>query len=730
MRITDHIDLFYPSNDAKRYASERRRKIRESGTRFAEDLQLDIIKKIVSLSGSERFIALAEELSDDIETIQYRLDCLEDFLNNPDLAQSFHRIFSEFSERRSDDEEADEVDSFYDIKDKMDELSGFLGTIEEINKLYKRTGRSIRSKAVRGLFDFFAELPEKEEYKSISESLDELNKTFSKTIRSVKIGVNFVGNMIPDSAGIIEVSYDKIYPKGNILERMVFGDTKGKEKFSGEEHLNSLTHRTPVDIDTALFRELSEYTREYADRIAAALKNYRLSFFSDLSELIRQAETIPVIDQQVIDELRDANEGKKKLLVLINPPFGEATSSDNARKGAGTNASKTGIADSKWGLNGMQEWGKAGNELFTQFITRIAKELPEATIAMFSKMKHIASQTMLDFRNVWKAKYLGGFIVHSKSFDGLRGDFPIGFLIWKTGKTHYIFPEEISCEVLDKNTNPIGEKKFYNAPTEKYLTNWIVRPKSNKQDVIPLKNAIDPATATKDLRGTKWSNSALAYFWCNSNDLQQAEARTALFSSGFNGGHGIYVNEMNLWQVAVVFSVRRLYAHDWKKDCDQFLQPNCELPEDFKNDCLVWMLFNGSNLTASANDLEWNGKKWNIVNHFIPFTEEEVGASDRFESDFMVQYMQGKTFSTEAQDVLDEGRKIWAAYFKQTFNHKIREELKLNRPDVGWYQIRQALKAQNESGNSVPVSFATFEAAYKALSEKLRPQVYQYGFLK
>ena len=290
MRITDHIDLFYPSGDAKRYAAERRRKIRESGTRFAEDLQLDIIKKIVCLSGSERFIALAEELSDDIETIQYRIDCLEDFLNNPDLAQSFHRIFSEFSERRSDDEEADEVDSFYDIKDKMDELSGFLGTIDEINKLYKRTGRSIRSKAVRGLFDFFAELPEKEEYKSISESLDELNKTFSKTIRSVKIGVNFVGNMIPDSAGIIEVSYDKIFPKGNILERMVFGDTKGKEKFSGEEHLNSLTHRTPVDIDTALFRELSEYTREYADRIAAALKNYRLSFFSDLSELIRQLD--------------------------------------------------------------------------------------------------------------------------------------------------------------------------------------------------------------------------------------------------------------------------------------------------------------------------------------------------------------------------------------------------------------------------------------------------------
>ena len=28
--------------------------------------------------------------------------------------------------------------------------------------------------------------------------------------------------------------------------------------------------------------------------------------------------------------------------------------------------------------------------------------------------------------------------------------------------------------------------------------------------------------------------------------------------------------------------------------------------DEFKIDCLIWMLFNGSNLTASANDLEWN----------------------------------------------------------------------------------------------------------------------------
>ncbi len=142
------------------------------------------------------------------------------------------------------------------------------------------------------------------------------------------------------------------------------------------------------------------------------------------------------------------------------------------------------------------------------------------------------------------------------------------------------------------------------------------------------------------------------------------------------------------------------------------------------------MLFNGSNLTASANDLEWNGKKWSIVNHFIPFTEEEVGAPGRFESDFMVQYMSDKTFSAEAGKVLAEGKKLWQAYFAHTDVRTVRDELKLNRPDVGWYQVRKALQARNASGDFPPVLFDSFENAYKELTEKLRPMVYELGFLR
>ena len=101
-------------------------------------------------------------------------------------------------------------------------------------------------------------------------------------------------------------------------------------------------------------------------------------------------------------------EGKKKVLVLINPPYAEATNADNTAKGSKME-NKTGVAKTRWGRFGMEKYGRCSNELFAQFITRIAAEIPNATLAMFSKMKHINAQTFDVFRSEWHARYLDGF---------------------------------------------------------------------------------------------------------------------------------------------------------------------------------------------------------------------------------------------------------------------------------------------------------------------------------
>jgi hypothetical protein len=430
------------------------------------------------------------------------------------------------------------------------------------------------------------------------------------------------------------------------------------------------------------------------------------------------------VPQSLRKAINEAKKGNKKILVLINPPYAEAGSGNAKGQDGKKNVSKSKCADFL-----MNDYGKATNELFTQFIARISKELPNVTLAMFSTLKYINAPNFEDFRKQWNAKYLDGFVVHSKAFDGLKGDFPIGFLIWQTNNFENAQKTpitEISCEVLDKNANPIGEKKFYNLPAETYLTKWIKRPKANGEDVVALKNALTVSGVAK------WSDNAIGSFLCDSNDLQNAGQATALFSSTCKIGHKgtCFVTPENLWQVAVVFTVRQIVRHFWKNHNDQFLIPNKKLDKLFINDCLIWTLFAGKNLTASADGLIYDNHEYSITNHFIPFTETEVNASERFESDFMTEYMADKVFSQEALAVLDEGKKIYQEYFAHSFNYKIREEYKLNRSDVGWYQIRMALKALNESGECIPVSFTPFEQAYKNLSEKLLPQVWEYGFLK
>ena len=463
-----------------------------------------------------------------------------------------------------------------------------------------------------------------------------------------------------------------------------------------------------------------------ATKTCVSAQRFQYDYLND--DITEDGQIDYSLSNKVPAELRKAIAAGKKILVLINPPYAEAANSQG-------NEGKTDVAKTRMGaLMNKANYGYAARELFVQFLARVAQELPTATLAMFSTLKYVNAPNFEQFRAQWHAQYLGGFVVHSKSFDGLKGDFPIGFLVWKTDQlaTRKLPMFEVVTEVLNKNAVPMGEKTFYNLPSNIFLGEWISRLKKNSVDVIPLINAVTPVKKVDHVRNTKWSDDAIGHFFCNGNDLQNSGTMTALFSSVHSIGHagGYFVTPENFEKVAVVFSVRRLIQPTWLNDRDQFLQPTEPLTDEFKIDCLLWMLFNGSNLTASANDLEWNGKKWAIVNHFIPYTEGEVNAPDRFESDFMVQYLADKTLSTEATAVLDAGRTLWQAYFAHTDVRTVRDQYQLNRADVGWYQVRNALAERNKSGDTAPVNFAPFEAAYQALTAKLRPQVFSLGFLR
>lgn len=464
-----------------------------------------------------------------------------------------------------------------------------------------------------------------------------------------------------------------------------------------------------------------------ATRTCVAAERFQYDYLND--DIRDDGEIDYSLTGKLPKALQSAIETEKKILVLINPPYAEATNFRNIADGINAK-NKKGVAKTKVAQTLMDSYGQASNELFVQFLARISKEIPNAVVAMFSTMKYINAPNFERFREKWNARFLDGFVIHNKAFDGLKGKFPIGFLIWETNQTakkKFSFTE-IQVDVYDKKVNPIGAKTFYCLPKNSYLNVWIKRPKTNGVPVLPLKNAVSPAE-TKP-RVDAWADGAIAYMYCGVNDLQHAEQQTVIYSSVYQGGNGFYITPTNLEQAAVVFAVRRLIKPTWLNDRDQFLQPTEPLNDVFKSDCLVWMLFNRCNRTAGADGIIWGGKKWSLVNHFIPFTESEVGAPDRFESDFMVEYMRGRSFSQEAKAVLKEGLALWSAYHSATDNHAIRQEYILNRADVGWFQVRKALEARRADSDSSQVSFGAFEKAYEKLTEKLVPQVFLLGFMR
>ncbi len=139
-------------------------------------------------------------------------------------------------------------------------------------------------------------------------------------------------------------------------------------------------------------------------------------------------------------EILKDEEKRKKLIIYINPPYAEA---GNKAKMSGTGEHKAKVARKNLICEKYKdELHKANNELFAQFFMRIYKELDGCIMASFSTLKYLNSSNFKKFREVFKAKFLEGFMVPADTFDNVKGQFPIGFLVWDTAtpppplKTH------------------------------------------------------------------------------------------------------------------------------------------------------------------------------------------------------------------------------------------------------------------------------------------------------
>lgn len=412
-------------------------------------------------------------------------------------------------------------------------------------------------------------------------------------------------------------------------------------------------------------------------------------------------------------ELREKLADKTtKWVVLLNPPFAETSS------GLSKGADKTEVASSKVG--DLLE-GKASRELYQQFLHRIAKELPSAQLGLFATLKYINAQSAKDARV--SGAFRAGFMFPSSTFEGTKGNWPVSFALWELGAKASSTP---TFDILDKNGDKVGKKVV--EPPKNPLNKWVKRPDRTEVSA-PLKNSVDMYPNPLVDRVAK---SSIGYMCVTGNDIQQANVTFAL-SSVYGNGAGFSITPTIFDETMIVWAVRKLVEPSWANDRDQFSEPSAPLDPSFITDCLIHNLFHSSNQTSSLKDLEYKGKLWDVRNSFFPYPVDEVKGwaanllspqLKQAKDTFVAEWLKGRVLSAESSAVLDAGRKVYQAFWREVPNLNL-AKWKIAYWDVGWYQVRMSLKEKGLASKELD----ELKAAHKLLVAKLRPMVYSLGFL-
>ena len=432
----------------------------------------------------------------------------------------------------------------------------------------------------------------------------------------------------------------------------------------------------------------------------------------DASGNVKTSKLPPALQNIIRDPAK-----RKKLVVYINPPYAEATSATTV---TGTGANKTKVAtENVIHERYKDKIGKASKELFALFFIRIYQEIPDCILAEFSTLKILQSESFSDFRSLFKAKLEKMFVVPAKTFDNVKGSFPIGFMIWNTAEKQII--SNCTADVYSANSEFLGTKGINFSNGKESINRWIKKLDTAKKDIVGYME-----NPTPDFQNNK--------FLCITNNPGTRHNNYFAFSA-----------ETFIFG-CIYFAIRHCIEATWLNDRDQFLSPNdgWKTDKEFQADCLGFTLFSGQNRITSSQG----------VNHWIPFTEEQVGSKQSFESHFMSDFIAGKIqgltngdffegegnciphkkmiFSQEAKSVMDAGLEIWKYYFQS------KKYLATFDRNASFYDIRKVFQGENSKGRMNPISDDSYyndllkklREVRKDLTLKIAQKVYEYGFLQ
>lgn len=318
-------------------------------------------------------------------------------------------------------------------------------------------------------------------------------------------------------------------------------------------------------------------------------------------------------------------------------------------------------------------------------------------------------------------------------------------------------------DLKDDNITFFGNKTLYNIDNAKKAKDWIKEPIKGIKTISKPTFSSALVLATGPNCKTKIHEDALGCYSNMGNSVDQNEMKVSLFCCcDSSNANGLSILPQNITRITALFSARKLISKNWINSKDEYLAPNEQHAKwkEFVGDSLVYSLFHTSSNQSSLRNIEYKGKTWSIFNEFFFMSREEMMQlaennklyetheeirtdKDRFAYQ-LLELVCGRanvlfkaslpeqtrntlpeTLSEEALAVLKKAREITrnSFPFRQLFNEEHPEYQILNW-DCGWYQIKALAKEYAKK------EMTEFDALYKSLADKMRPLVYEVGFLK
>lgn len=492
------------------------------------------------------------------------------------------------------------------------------------------------------------------------------------------------------------------------------------------------------------FKELYCSTLEQAEldcgsRYNSEAVKFQLDFLND--DITYQ----PMFGYKIPQPLYQALSQKKPLVFLINPPFATASSDFGSGKGKGACRTKVTTEMVNAGLS------NASKNLFAQFLYNIVLikrhfKLDNVSVGLFCNPIYLSGSSFDKFREVFLKEfcYKDGILFTASNFADVSDVWGINFSVWTSGETKNKQEFKHYVSYIDGDELKYSDSKIiYNNDGEDTAKEWIKEPLKNIREDKIQKPTLSSAIKVKknSTSNTVIFKSSLGCYLNIGNDVYNSAMKLAIFSGCDNSNaNGLSIMTENFDRICSVFSARKLVFADWINNKDTFCIPNIEHEkyQEYVNDAVIYSLFHSSSQQSSLREVYFEDKMWNIKNEFFFMSKNEVmkladtngfdftyndakQSSDRF----VYQKLQTITLSDEAKDVLDYAIYLTKKSFKyrKGFN-ELHPEYQIMNWDCGWYQIKALMKY------AIPDELKIFSEKFKRLADKMRPMVYELGFLK